>query len=467
MKINFSTIKKIFLLGFPIIVSNLSRTLMDLVDMAMVAGINDGAKALAAVGFSGMLAWVVLSMGLSLRTSTQTIASRRLGQEKYSECSLALRNGQILALCLGVPLSVLGFYFAPEIMTLLIKQNDILSFSIEYSMYAFLAIYFTLCAFVFQGFYNAIEMTKIHMKVVLISNLINVYLNAALIYGTDNVSEFLSYYGIQNFSFLWNIVDFPKLGVMGAGIATLLSSAFMVLLYISFLFKKNIRQKYDVFNFYVNSELLKKQAYLAFPLATQELFSSIGFFLFFKILDMVGTIELATTNVIFRIAHASFMPAVGIGQAASTLVGKYIGQNREHKLNDLIFQTIYLSLFIMGTMGVLFILFPKPISSLFNVPIEIYDLGVPSLQLIGVLQFFDAIGISLWFICMGAGDIKFSAITDCTIIWLIFVPISYMLGIVYEFGYWGPWIGFSFHIILFSLVISYRIWSGKWRGIEV
>ena len=64
--------------------------------------------------------------------------------------------------------------------------------------------------------------------------------------------------------------------------------------------------------------------------------------------DMVGTIELATTNVIFRIAHASFMPAVGIGQAASTLVGKYIGQNREHKLNDLIFQTIYLSIMQVG-----------------------------------------------------------------------------------------------------------------------
>ena len=161
------------------------------------------------------------------------------------------------------------------------------------------------------------------------------------------------------------------------------------------------------------------------------------------------------------------MPAVGIGQAASTLVGKYIGEEKEEKLNDLIFQTIYLSLFIMGSMGVCFILFPKSIISLFNVPEEIYALGIPSLQLIGVLQFFDAIGISLWFIVMGAGDIKFSAITDCVIIWFVFVPISYFLGVIYGIGYWGPWIGFSIHIIGFALVISWRVWSGKWRGIEV
>ena len=77
--------KKIFVLGLPIIISNLSRTIMDLADMAMVAGINNGANALAAVGFSGMLTWILISMGLSIRVSTQTIASRRLGQKKYTE----------------------------------------------------------------------------------------------------------------------------------------------------------------------------------------------------------------------------------------------------------------------------------------------------------------------------------------------------------------------------------------------
>ena len=467
MKINLNTMKKVFLLGLPIIISNLSRTLMDLADMAMVAGIDNGANALAAVGFSGMLVWIVLSMGLSIRTCTQTIASRRVGQKKYPECSLALRNGQILALFLGLPLSILGYFFAPQIMSTLITQQEILSFSIDYSRYALLGIYFVLAAFAFQGFYNAIEMTTIHMKVVLISNVINVYLNAGLIYGSQNVNNFLSYYGIEKISFLWQFFNFPELGVKGAGIATLLSSFIMFLLYIIFLFKTDIRKKYKTLHFDIKYKLLIKQAKLAFPLATQEFLSSIGFFLFFKILDLIGTVELATTNVIFRIAHASFMPAVGIGQAASTLVGKYIGEKKEYKLNDLIFQTIYLSIIIMGSMGIIFIFFPAKIISLFNVPNEIYLLGIPSLQLVGILQFFDAIGISLWFIAMGAGDIKFSAITDCSIIWFVFVPTSYLLGITYNLGYWGPWIGFSLHIILFALIISYRIWSGKWRGIEV
>ena len=467
MKLNYKTMKKIIVLGLPIIISNLSRTIMDLADMAMVAGINNGANALAAVGFSGMLTWILISMGLSIRVSTQTIASRRLGQKKYTECSLALRNGHILALMLGLPLSIIGYFFASEIMISLIKQNEILNFAIDYSQYTFLSIYFVLASFVFQGFYNALEKTKIHMKVVLISNIINIYLNAGFIYGSDNIITLLSYYKITNLSFFWTIFPFPELGVKGAGIATFISSFIMVVLYILFLFSDEMKNKYKVFRMDIKYNLFKKQAKLAFPLATQELFSSIGFFMFFKILDMIGAIELATTNVIFRIAHASFMPAVGLGQATSTLTGKYIGEKRMDKLNDLIFQTIYLSLLIMGTMGTLFILFPEYIISLFNVPDEIYLLGIPTLQLIGILQFFDAIGISLWFVVTAAGDVKFPAIVDALLIWLIFVPSSYFLGVVLEWGYWGPWIGFSLHIILFSIIISFRILSEKWKGIEV
>ena len=122
MRPNFNTMKHIFVLGLPIIISNLSRTIMDLADMAMVAGINNGAHALAAVGFTGMLTWILISMGLSIRVSTQTIASRRLGQKRYAECSLALRKGHILALILGLPLSLIGYFFASKESNLVLQR---------------------------------------------------------------------------------------------------------------------------------------------------------------------------------------------------------------------------------------------------------------------------------------------------------------------------------------------------------
>ena len=73
--------KKIFILATPVIISNLSRVVMGIVDMAMVGHL--GASALAAVGMAGMVTWTAMSLGISLRTGTQTVVARRLGEKKY------------------------------------------------------------------------------------------------------------------------------------------------------------------------------------------------------------------------------------------------------------------------------------------------------------------------------------------------------------------------------------------------
>ena len=88
--------KYIFSLALPVIISNLSRVLMGIVDMAMVGSL--GASALAAVGMAGMVTWTPMSIGIALRTGTQTVVSRRLGEKKYNQCGIALRNMQLFSI---------------------------------------------------------------------------------------------------------------------------------------------------------------------------------------------------------------------------------------------------------------------------------------------------------------------------------------------------------------------------------
>ena len=82
---------------------------MSLVDVAMVGHL--GPEALAATGMGGMLAWGALSIVLGIRTSVQTITSRRLGQKKTKECINALINGFILASAYALPISILGYSY--------------------------------------------------------------------------------------------------------------------------------------------------------------------------------------------------------------------------------------------------------------------------------------------------------------------------------------------------------------------
>ena len=88
--------KEVMFLALPVIISNISRVFMHITDTAMVGHL--GKNELVAVGMSGMLIWVTISIGIGFRIATQTVASRRIGQKKNSDCGVALRNSQILCI---------------------------------------------------------------------------------------------------------------------------------------------------------------------------------------------------------------------------------------------------------------------------------------------------------------------------------------------------------------------------------
>ena len=96
-------------LATPVILSNISRTMMSFVDVMMVGHL--GSKALAATGMGSMVVWTIISFSIGLRTATQTVSSRRLGQNKLHECGAALRGGLLLSVCYALPVS----FFWPNI----------------------------------------------------------------------------------------------------------------------------------------------------------------------------------------------------------------------------------------------------------------------------------------------------------------------------------------------------------------
>ena len=129
----------------------------------------------------------------------------------------------------------------------------------------------------------------------------------------------------------------------------------MAIHYFINLFEKEIINKYKVFKSDINIEMLKRQIVIAFPVGMQEILSMMSLVVFYSIIKIIGTIELAATHVIFKIMHASFMPAIGVGQACATLVGKFLGENNPDKSESAINESLRGSMYIMGTIGILFI----------------------------------------------------------------------------------------------------------------
>ena len=149
--INKNILREILILAFPVILSNISRVFMMLTDTAMVASL--GKNSIAAVGIGGVICWSFIAISISLRTATQSVTARRLGQKKLYECGLAMRNGQLLALCIGLPLSIGGYFLTKPIVYFFITDMNVVSLCIEYTTILFLSIYFTYANFVFVGFF--------------------------------------------------------------------------------------------------------------------------------------------------------------------------------------------------------------------------------------------------------------------------------------------------------------------------
>ena len=441
---------------------------MSLVDVAMVGHL--GPEALAATGMGGMLAWGALSIVLGIRTSVQTITSRRLGQKKTKECINALINGFILASAYALPISILGYSYGYLIIPLFIDDTLTTPIAISYFSISSIGIFFNALSFVFQGFYTGIEKTKIHLNVTIVSNVINAYLNAGLIYGKQGLVSVLGLEKISFFDFsnLWFWADFDGMGVSGAAIGTLISSIWMMLHYFYYLNKQDVvRQNKGFLSTGVNVIMLKKQVSLSFPMGIQEMMIAIGYSIFYKIMSIIGIVELATTQLLFTIMHASFMPAMGVGQACATLVGKYMGSKEIEKSEQSIKESLRIAEYIMGTMGLFFIFFSKPILMVFTTDPDIINLGVWGLRLIGFLQFVDAVCFTLFLALTGAGNTLFPALVESSLIWGFMLPISYYVGVVLNIGFKAPFVAFAVYLFLMAFILSIKVAKGDWKEIEV
>lgn len=440
---------------------------MSVVDVAMVGRL--GANSLAATGMGAMIFWGALSLVLGIRTSVQTVASRRLGQGLEKESGTALQNGLIMSTLYGLPVSILGCLLSHQVVPFFIHNGVATPLAISYTSIIFMGLLPSAYSFVFQGFYTGIEKPKVHLWVTFVSNTINIYLNVGLIYGTEGVSSYLETYfpSFYFLSYLWRWTEFPRMEVEGAAIATLVASTIMMLHYLLNLFPKTVSSRFKVFQFSVNPSMFKKQIYLALPQGIQETVIAIGWSMFYKIVGIIGMVELATTELLFTIMHASFMPAFGVGQACSTMVSKYMGKKQIDNSILSIKESIRLSGYIMGTIGISFILFPEYYLLIFTDDPKIISAGTFGLRMIGFVQFFDAVGFVLWFALSGAGNTLFPAVVESLLTWIIIVFWGYLLAIKMKMGFYILWVLLPIYMALFTSILIWKIYQGDWKDLTV
>ena len=118
-------------------------------------------------------------------------------------------------------------------------------------------------------------------------------------------------------------------------------------------------------------------------------------------------------------------------------------------------------------MGLFFILFPEFILSLFTSDQSIITMGIWGLRVIGVIQFVDAVGFTMFLALTGAGNTLYPAMVESSLIWFFMLPLSYYFGVYSNLGFKLPWVVFAIYLILMAIILTIKVKKGDWKEIEV
>ncbi len=432
---------KVIRLAYPIMFGMVSHTLMQVIDSAMVGRL--GAAALAATGLAGMAVYVVVRTIGAVDIGIQALTSRRFGEKNFQEIGKVMFHAAGYSFGIGLIVSAVLYVSFKYIFVFLTSDPEVQKLGISYGSIRSLEVLAFLIIYSHRGFFNGIGKTKVTMYVMLVVNLLNIILNYIFIFGKFGA---------------------PRLEVTGAAIGSAVSVYAGAIMVICWTFLPQYRKKYSFYKrMKFDSGLCLIMARLSYPPSIQNFFVLGGFLTFLKIMASVGTLTLAASNICMTILSTSFMPAVGMGMAASTLVGQNLGAKKKDLAEIYGWEAAKLGTIFMGSLGIVFIIFPHEILRFFTPDMNVINEGVTALRILGFLQFFDAWGIIFSFCLLGAGKTFLVMACEIAIHWLIFIPVTYLSSISLKMGIAGGWGSLGLYIFLFGILMMLLFKKSSWK----
>jgi len=305
-----------------------------------------------------------------------------------------------------------------------------------------------------SGFFTGRGDTRTNMIAVVIGNLFNILLDWVLIFGH------------------WG---FPRMGIAGAGWATVLSSLLTPLLLLGVYFGPRLRRAYDtVGTFRLDGRLMLQLLRFGVPAGTHLLLDVGSFALFLLLTARLGAMELAASNIAFSINNLAFMPLVGIGIAASILVGQYQGRGQSAVAERAGWTALKIGWCYMLVIGLTFLLFPRGYFALFTgqtggaVQLEaILPLGRWMLVMMAVWGLADTANVILAGALRGAGDTRFVMIYSLVVMVLIWLGGEALLILAFGGGMRAAWIWLVLYVFILVAGFFWRFRSGRWKSIDV
>ncbi|MGB0888282.1 MAG: MATE family efflux transporter [Vicingaceae bacterium] len=436
--------KNIWKIALPIIISGVAQNVVTVTDTIFLGKL--GNIELGAAGNAGIFYYVLVLSGLGFTTGTQIIIGRRNGEQNYSQIGKVFDH----TLYVIVPLSILLFgcvqLFAPQLLESITQSENILTAAINFLSYRIYGLFFAFILGCFIAFYVGTTKTKILIYVTVIMMFVNVFLDYSLIFG--------------NFGF-------PKMGIKGAALASVISEISALTFLILYTLKKIDINKYKLFRFKdFDKSIVKRITKVGGPIMLQNFLSISSWFIFFMIIEKIGERELAISHIIRSIYMVLMIPLFGFSSATNTLVSNLIGQGNSDKVLTLTARIILLSL--ACTFLVLFfnIFIPEQIIGLYTNDNSLIIEAINSLNIISGTMFFFAVSYIFFSAVSGTGNTKTALLIEFITI-AIYIVACYYIAIIKQLDLPIVWCSeFIYFALLGIMSFGYLKW-GNWGKVTI
>ena len=450
-----SLLKALAALSVPMLLSGALQEVQSLIDLFWVGRL--GPHAVAAVSMSGIVMFLLSPVAMGLMVGTVALVARRVGAHRPQEAGHAAAQSLLLSAGLGALVSVAGWFLAPQVFPLLgVRTTDAVQHGVDpaqivhegagflriimagqWLMFILLACFASL-----QAAGNA----RTPMICSLAATVANMILDPLLIYG---------------------IGPFPKLGVPGAALATVIAQAIALVAALHALRGNDQGLELRRESFRPDLETCWRILRIGLPGSGQLLLRSAMSAALMRIVAICGPVAVAGYGIGLRWHMFILMPAFALGNATATLVGQNLGAGQADRARRSAWLASGIDAGIMVLFALLALVAAEPLVRCFTKDPEVVRIGVQYLRVVSPFYPAVAFGIILGRALNGAGDSMAPMVITAISLWGIQFPAAMLLAYAITPSILGIWLAIAAGNLVHALLIIGRFHQGAWLKREV
>ena len=469
--------RRIVQLSYPVMLAMLSQTLINQVDHILVGHLpqSESTPGQTAVQISQILLWMFGGFLSAITVGTQAMTARRAGAGDIEGAGAVSTNSMVLAIGSSIVVTVLCYLATPWLFWIFNKDPAVLALGVPFLRWRFLQISGMVITASLKAFFDGLGKTRVHMGAAITMNIANFLLCVALIFGPEHP-------GIPGIDAVhgWIIAIFgaglPRLGVPGAGLASMISSYIGLLVMVIWSFRPMYRRYHTRRASNLSASTMWSIVRLSVPSGVATMFAMVGFGFVLYVVGVLDkragyavgrTINATATSNIINVLMLVFISCIAYGTATATLVSQSMGARRADLAERYAYTAAKIGSAFFLAVGLCLSAFAGPILRFWNPDPEVVAAAAPILRVLGALTPLIAVALVFTQALYGAGNTMFVMVAELILHFVCLIPLSYFLALIVGLGLWGAWGALILYVTLLALVMFLKFRTGTWKHIHI